>query len=142
MYRNAIRAAARLSIRPIIAIAVAAAATGLAWLIGRLTHISYVLDTPFGRREITLALTVAATATAGLVGWLVVATLRRYTARPLRIWTAVGLVVLAVSIVPVFLTPAALATQLVLTAQHCVAAAILIPVLPQTRPSAGKGSNK
>ena len=95
--------------------------------------IKYVVDTPLGAREITLVLTVAATVTAGMAGWLVVAALQHYAAHPLRIWIAVGIVVLAASIVPVFLTPAALATQLVLSVQHCVAAAILIPALPQTR---------
>jgi hypothetical protein len=91
-------------------------------VIGRLAHTSYIVDTPFGTREITLLLTVAATAAAGLVGWCVFAALERYTAHARRI-----------SIFPVFATPAAAATQIMLTAQHCVAAAILIPGLPQTR---------
>jgi len=133
MFDNGIQAGAGLTFRRVNAIALAAAATALVWLIGRLNGIKYVVDTPLGAREITLVLTVAATVTAGMAGWLVVAALQHYAAHPLRIWIAVGIVVLAASIVPVFLTPAALATQLVLSVQHCVAAAILIPALPQTR---------
>jgi Family of unknown function (DUF6069) len=120
---NIVGPLARRQLRRVVVIAVAVATSGLLWLIGRLTHISYIVDTPFGAREITLAFTVAATAAAGLVGWLVFAALRRCAQQPLRIWAAVGIIVLAVSIVPVFLTPAALTTQLMLTAQHCVAAA-------------------
>ena len=102
-------------------------------MIGRLAHTSYIVDTPFGTREITLLLTVAATAAAGLVGWCVFAALERYTAHARRIWISLAVVVLGLSIFPLFATPAAAATQIMLTAQHCVAAAILIPGLPQTR---------
>jgi hypothetical protein len=78
-------------------------------------------------------LTVAATVAAGLFGWIVLAALERYLADPRRPWIALGLVALAVSIVPVFLTPAAIGTQVVLTIQHCVAAAVLIPGLLRRR---------
>jgi hypothetical protein len=51
-----------------VAIALAAVATGLGWVIGRLAHIGYIIATPFGTREITLLVAVAGTAAAGLVG--------------------------------------------------------------------------
>jgi len=41
-----------------------------------------------------------------------------------------------VSSVPVFWTTANLGTQLMLTALHCVAAAVLIPALPQRHTAA------
>jgi hypothetical protein len=124
--------AARRAVGRFVAIALAAVATGLAWVTGRLAHIRYIVATPFGTREITLLLTVAGTAAAGLVGWFALALLERDTARPRRMWIAPAIVVLGVSIFPVFATPAPLATQLMLTAQHCVAAAVLISGLLRT----------
>jgi peptidoglycan/LPS O-acetylase OafA/YrhL len=115
----------------VAAIAIAAAATGLAWLLGRLAHVDYVADTPIGTRQITLGLSVGATVVAGIAGWAVIALLERYTASPRTIWIALTLVVLVLSIVPVFLTTANLPTQLMLSVLHCVAAAVLIPGLPR-----------
>jgi Family of unknown function (DUF6069) len=120
----------------IVAIAIAATATGLAWLLGRLAHVDYIVDTPIGTRKITLALTVVATVAAGTAGWVVIALLERYTSSPRGVWIALTLVVLVVSIVPVFWTTANLDTQLMLTALHCVAAAVLIPALPQRHTTA------
>jgi peptidoglycan/LPS O-acetylase OafA/YrhL len=114
----------------VVAIAIAAAATGLAWILGRLAHVDYIADTPMGTRKITLALTIVATLAAGLAGWIVIAMLERYTSSPRRVWIALTMVVLVLSIVPVFFTTANLGTQLMLTALHCVAAAVLIPALP------------
>jgi hypothetical protein len=116
----------RLAVRRCTAIIVAGLATAVIWVIGRFAHTSYIAVTPLGTREVTLLLTVAATVTAG---WLVLAILERYWADPRRPWIALAVVILALSIVPVFITPAAISTQVVLTIQHCVAAAVLIPGL-------------
>jgi peptidoglycan/LPS O-acetylase OafA/YrhL len=120
----------------VVTIAIAAAATGLAWILGRLAHVDYIADTPFGSRQITLALTIVATVAAGIAGWAMIAVLERYTLSPRTIWIALTLLVLVLSIVPVFLTTANLGTQLMLTALHCVAAAVLIPALPQRHATA------
>lgn len=117
-------------------LAIATAATGLAWLLGRIARVDYIVDTPIGTREITLALTIVATVAAGIAGWIAIALLERYTSSPRSIWIALTLVVLVVSIVPVFRTTATLDTQLMLTALHCVAAAVLIPALPQRHKTA------
>jgi hypothetical protein len=114
----------------IVAIGIAAAATGLGWLLGRSAHVDYVVDTPIGTRQITLPLTIVATVAAGLAGWVVVALLERYTSSARVVWIALTIAVLVLSIVPVFLTTANLGTQLMLSALHCVAAAVLIPALP------------
>jgi hypothetical protein len=124
--RNTRRRAGR-----VVAIAIAAAATGLAWLLGRLAHVDYIVDTPIGARQITLALTIVATAAAGIAGWIVIALLERYTSSPRGIWIALTVFVLVLSIVPVFGTTANLGTQLMLSLLHCVAAAVLIPGLPR-----------
>lgn len=127
---------ARLHSGRVGAIAIAAAATGLAWLLGRLAHVDYIVDTPMGGRTISLALTIVATVAAGIAGWVVIALLERYTSSPRRVWIALTLVVLVLSIVPVFRTTTNLGTQLMLAALHCVAAAVLIPALPQRHPTA------
>ena len=129
---------ARWHVGRVVAIAVATTATGLAWLLGRLAQVDYIVDTPIGTRTITLALTIVATVAAGLAGWVVIALLERYTSSPRRVWIALTLVVLVLSIVPVFRTPANLGTQLMLTALHCVAAAVLIPALPQRHTTAAR----
>ena len=120
----------------IVAIAIAATATGLAWLLGWLVHVDYVVDTPIGTRKITLALTIVATVAAGIAGWVVIAMLERYTSSPRGVWIALTLAVLVLSVVPVFRTTANIGTQLMLTALHCVAAAVLIPALPQRHTTA------
>jgi len=120
----------------IVAIAIAATATGLTWLLGWLVHVDYVVDTPIGTRKITLALTIVATVAAGIAGWVVIALLERYTSSPRGVWIALTLAVLVLSVVPVFRTTANLGTQLMLTALHCVAAAVLIPALPQRHTTA------
>ncbi len=122
----------------VVTIAIAATATGLAWLLGRLAHVDYIVDTPIGARAITLALTIVATGAAGLAGWVVIALLERYTSSPRRVWIALTLVVLMLSIVPVFRTTANLDTQIMLTALHCVAAGVLIPALPQRDTTANR----
>src|ERR1700756_5277837 len=115
----------------VVAIAIAAAGTAVAWLAGRLAHVDYIADTPIGTRPITLGLSVGATVVAGIAGWAAIAVLERYTASPRTIWIALTLVVLMLSIVPIFLTTANLPTQLMLSVLHCVAAAVLIPGLPR-----------
>jgi Family of unknown function (DUF6069) len=120
----------------LVVVAIAASATGLAWLLGRMAHVDYIVDTPTGVRAVTLALTIVATVAAGIAGWVVISLLERYTSSPRGIWFALTLVVLVVSIAPVFWTTANLGTQLMLTALHCVAAAVLIPALPQRHPTA------
>ena len=117
----------------VVTIGIAAAATGLAWLLRRLAHVDYIAGTPAGTRQITLALTVVATLAAGLAGWIAIALLERHASSPQRTWIALTVAVLVLSIVPAFRTTANLGTQLMLAALHCVAAAVLIPALPHHR---------
>lgn len=117
-------------------VAIAATATGLAWLLGRMAHVDYIVDTPIGTREVGLALTIVATGAAGIAGWIVISLLECYASSPRSIWIALTLAVLVVSIVPIFWTTANLGTQLMLTVLHCVAAAVLIPALPQRHKTA------
>jgi hypothetical protein len=119
--------------RRVIVIAAAAVANVLAWLAGRHAHVDYIVQTPLGGREITLSLVIAATLVSGLAGWAVFSLLERHTSNTGRAWIALAALVLTLSIVPILVLQADLATRLTLTALHCIAAAILIAGLPQTR---------
>jgi hypothetical protein len=119
--------------RRVIVVATAALANGLAWLAGRHAHIDYIVQTPMGTREITLSLVVVATLVSGLAGWAVFSLLERHTRKTVRAWIALAALVLALSILPIFVLRAHLDTKLTLTGLHCIAAAILIAGLPQTR---------
>ena len=119
--------------RRVIVIAAAAVANGLAWLAGRHAHVDYIVQTPMGVREITLSLVIAATLVSGLVGWAVFSLLERRTRNTRRAWIALAALVLALSILPIFVLRADLDTRLALTALHCLTAAILVAGLPQRR---------
>ena len=124
---------ARRHIRRVVMVVTAAAATGLEWAAGRLAHVDYVLQTPLGARQITLVLVIVATAISGLVGWAVSSLLERHASDPVRAWITLAVVVLTLSILPIFALRAGTDTQLALTALHCLAAVILTAGLPQPR---------
>ena len=119
--------------RRVIVIATTAVANGLAWIGGQHAHVDYVVQTPFGGREITLSLVVVATLVSGLAGWAAFSLLERRTSNTGRAWIALAALVLTLSIVPIFVLRANLDTRLTLSALHCIAAAILIVGLPQRR---------
>jgi Ca2+/Na+ antiporter len=114
----------------IIVIATAAVANSLAWLVGRHVGVDYIVHTPMGAREITLSLVVIATLVSGLAGWAVFAVLEQRTRNTRRAWIALAALVLALSILPMFMLRAHLDTKLALTALHCIAAVILVVGLP------------
>jgi drug/metabolite transporter (DMT)-like permease len=116
--------------RRVIVVAAAVVANALAWLAGRHAHVDYIVQTPLGAREITLSMVVAATLVSGLAGWAVFSLLERRTRNTGRAWIALAALVLALSILPMFVLPAHLDTKLTLTALHCIAAAILVVGLP------------
>jgi Family of unknown function (DUF6069) len=119
--------------RRVIVIAAAVVANVLAWLAGRHAHVDYIVQTPLGARQITLLLVIVATMVSGLAGWAVLSVLERHTSNTVRVWIVLAALVLASSIVPIFVLRADLDTRLALTTLHCLAAAILIAGLPQTR---------
>jgi hypothetical protein len=69
-----------------------------------------------------------------LVGLVIAAAPRRWTARPARTFLHIALVLTAVSLVPPFLVGADLATSVGLVLTHLAAAAIMIPVLVSRLP--------
>jgi Family of unknown function (DUF6069) len=126
-------ARARRRTRRAIVVAAAAATTTVGWLASRLVDIDYTIGTPLGTRSITLAQVSLATALFGLAGWAVYGVLERYTRRARPLWITIAVVVLALSIVPIYVLQAGMDTRLALTGLHCLAGAVLIPGLPQSR---------
>lgn len=126
MFQNA----ANGSTTRVIVIAAAGLANGLAWLAGRRSGVDYVVQTPLGAREITLPLVVVATLVSGLIGWVVFRVLQRRTRKPGRAWIMLAALVLALSILPIFVLRAHVDTKLALTALHCIAAGVLVVGLP------------
>jgi hypothetical protein len=119
--------------QPFIAVVSAAAATGLGWAAGRLAHVDYVLQTPSGPRQITLDMVIVATMISGLIGWAVSSLLERHARNPLHAWITLAVMVLTLSIVPIFALRFSIDTRLALIALHCLAAVILTAGLPQRR---------
>jgi hypothetical protein len=124
---------ARQHIRPVVTVVTAAAATGLGWAAGRLAHVDYVLQTPLGAHQITLILVIVATMISGLVGWAVSSLLEQHASDAVRAWITLAVLVLTLSILPIFALRASIDTRLALTALHCLAAVILTAGLPQPR---------
>lgn len=125
--------------RRALTVVTAAAVTGLAWQAGRLANVDFIVDTPVGSHKITLVLVVVATVVAGSAAWAVCALVERRAAHPRRVWLTLTATVLAVSIAPIFLLSADLASRLALTGLHCIASAVLVVGLPQ-RHNAARGA--
>jgi len=115
----------------VMTVVTAAAATGLGWAAGRLAHVDYVPQTPLGARQITLVLVIVATMISGLVGWAVSSLLEHHASDAVRAWTTLAVMVLTLSILPIFALRASTDTRLALTALHCLGAVILTAGLPQ-----------
>jgi Family of unknown function (DUF6069) len=114
-----------------VIIATAAVANGMAWVGSRQAYVDYIVQTPSGARHITVVLVIVATTLSGLAGWAAYSLLERHASDVVRAWMTLAMIVLALSIVPIFVLRADLNTRLALTALHCLAAAILIAGLPQ-----------
>lgn len=85
-------------------------------------------------QEIPLLGFAQLTLVGAAIGILLAKALTRWTARPQRTFTAVTLVLTALSIVPDLTIDATTATKLVLIATHLVAAAIVIPAIARRLP--------
>jgi len=74
---------------------------------------------------------------SSLLGWAFLEALERFTTRAGLIWTAVALLVLAASFVPLLSADASDSTKVVLGLAHLAVAAVLIPVFwRSTQPAA------
>ena len=96
--------------------------------------------TPSGTQTVGVGAVLAASLTAALLGWALLAVLERWTTRARTTWTVVAAVVLVLSLAgPVIgarTTPAAVA----LVALHLVVGSVLILGLPRTSARAGRAT--
>ncbi len=109
--------------------AVAAAAVQLA---GRGIGADYLITDPTGSAVIDLPTAAGFTLVVGLLGWAVLAGLEHATRHGLRIWTILAVLIVAASMVPVFLVEATAATRIALVVVHLAVGAVLIPVMTRT----------
>jgi hypothetical protein len=114
----------------IVAALAAMAATTLAAALAQAVGVDF--EIPDGGEPIPLPGFAVVTGFFSLVGIVIAAALRRWSARPavLFVWTAVSLT--AISLVPALISGADTATITALLGLHLVAAAVMIPTLARS----------
>lgn len=129
--------------RRVVAVVAAVAAALAVWaVLGALAGVDLVVRAD-PRSVATLQVgPVAVFATslvAALAGWAFLAVLERRISRARSVWTAVALVVLALSLAGPLTAGATVAAKLALAAVHLVVAAVLVPLLRRTAVRSGTG---
>ncbi|GAA4860250.1 DUF6069 family protein [Actinomycetospora straminea] len=102
------------------------------WLVGHLAGADYRITDSQGSVRIDALVTTQVTVVLGLVGWGVLALLERVTRHGTAIWTVLAALVVAASMIPVFLVEATTATRIALVAVH-LAVGALIPFFVRAR---------
>lgn len=127
--RNAAR-----SVRPQRALAVAGATAAVAPLWIGAWAMGVEFDVVSGGRPMVVSLPLVLTTAlaVSLAGWGALALLERLTARAARIWTAIAVAVLLISLVPLPAVETGSATRVVLALMHVAVGAVLIPALRAT----------
>lgn len=122
------------SVRPQRALAVAGATAAVApfWIGAWATGVEF--DVVSGGRPMVVSLPLVLTTAfaVSLAGWGALALLERLTARAGRIWTAIAVAVLLISLVPLPAVETESATRVVLALMHVAVGAVLIPALRAT----------
>lgn len=101
-------------------------ATGAVWLAGHALGVSFKVATGGPPQTFTLPFLLGFTLQIALAGWVTLAVLERYTRHALRIWTALGGTVLALSFAPIALAGASAATKAALSLIHLSVAGVLL----------------
>ena len=121
--------AARIRYR-LLAVAVAVVAPIVVWIVASVAGVDFVVTSPaFGTLSIDVPLVIVSTVPIALAAWGVLALLERRTPRARRIWTIVGVVVLVLSLPPLALLEATVATKVALGFMHLAAGLPLILML-------------
>ncbi|WP_052847908.1 DUF6069 family protein [Streptomyces avicenniae] len=113
------------------------AAALLVWLVGDPVLGAEMVFTQGDQdpQDVGAAAIVLFSAAAALLGWALLAVLERFaSARARTVWTAVAVVVLALSCVPLLDVEATGGTKAVLALTHFAVAAVLIPLLRRASP--------
>jgi hypothetical protein len=107
----------------------AAAAAGVVSLVGSAAGVDFLLSDSMGAVVISLPIVLLFGTAFGLLGWAALAVLERFTGKARAVWTVLAVAVLALSLPPIFLEEATVATQIGLVLVHGAVAAVLIPLL-------------
>jgi hypothetical protein len=124
----AVRSPASRRLRRALGIVVTVLVALATWTVGHLAGADYWITDSMGSVRIDPVVVTQVTVVVGLAAWAVLALLERTTRHATAIWTALALVVLVASYVPVFLVEATTATRVALLAVH-TAVVVLVPAL-------------
>jgi hypothetical protein len=127
--------------RAVVAAAAVAAALGV-WLVAvPLLGVDLQVQPNGGPAQaVGAGQVVAASLTAALLGWAVLALLERRTARALTVWTLGAVAVLLLSLAAPLTAARTASAGIVLVTLHLTVAAVLIVGLRRTSPSSGTAS--
>jgi hypothetical protein len=101
-------------------------ATGAVWLAGHALGVTFQVATGGPPQTFSLPFLLGFTLQIALAGWITLAILERYTRHALRIWTAVGMTVLALSFAPIAIAGASAPTKAALSLIHLSVAGVLL----------------
>jgi len=101
-------------------------ATGAVSLAGHALGVTFQVATGGPPQTFTLPFLLGFTLQIALAGWVALAILEHYTRHALRIWTALGVTVLAVSFAPIALAGASAPTKAALSLIHLSVAGVLL----------------
>jgi hypothetical protein len=114
----------------LIAVAVAVVAPIVVWVIASAAGVDFRVTSPaVGTLTIDIPLVIVSALPFSLAAWGVLAVLERRTARARTIWTVIAVVVLVLSVPPLALLDATLATKGALAVMHVAAGVPLILML-------------
>ncbi|MET2717413.1 DUF6069 family protein [Streptomyces harbinensis] len=125
-----------------IGVAAAGVAAALIWIIANAAGADMsVVQGDADPTDVTAAMSIGFAVLAAAAGWGLLALLERFTARGLRTWTIVALVVLLVSFMPLFGIEADGGTTAALALMHLAVGAAVIPLFRRGGAGQGAGSN-
>jgi hypothetical protein len=106
-------------------------ATGTLWLAGHALGVTFKVAAHSGGAPQTFspAFLLGFTLQIALAGWATLAILEHYTRRAVRIWTALGVTVLALSFVPIAVAGANAGTKTALCLIHIIVGSILLSTM-------------
>ncbi|OKI67345.1 DUF6069 family protein [Micromonospora sp. CB01531] len=105
-------------------------AAALVWAVAQLIDVELHIDPRNGQPPgvIGLPIVTVFTLVAALLGWATRSVLDRLTRHAAAVWTALAVVVLLASFLPLFAVGASGATKVVFGSMHVAVAAVLIPI--------------
>ena len=118
-----------------LAVAATVGAALVVWIVARpLAGVDLAVRQGSGKavQHVGLASVVIVSLLAGLVGWVFLALLERYTSRARTVWTAVALVVLLLSLAGPLGAGQNGGAKIALACMHLAAGAALIPLLARS----------